>query len=135
MSNPLQRLPTLLAIDATTCAAMGGLLLAAPDAIAGLTDLSPLLLRGTGVALLPIAGFIAAASRLRPVPGWAAGFVVLGNLAWVLASIALPLFGLVKPNALGLAFLLAQATAVAILAGLERKAARTTAAALARALP
>lgn len=119
MSNTRYRLQSLLAIDAVTCAAIGVLLLAAAAPIAALTRLPAPLLAGAGAALLPIAAFMAVTSRARAVPRWAARLVVLGNWAWVLASVALPATGLVRPNALGWIFLIGQATVVALLAKLE----------------
>lgn len=119
MSNTRYRLQSLLAIDAVTCAAMGVLLLAASGPIAALTRLPAPLLIGAGTALLPIAAFMAITSRATAVPRWAARLVVLGNWAWVLASMALPATGLVQPNALGWVFLFGQAAVVALLAKLQ----------------
>jgi hypothetical protein len=52
---------------------------------------------------------------------WSASIlvVVLGNLAWALASVALLLEGLLQPNAMGIGFVLFQAAGVCTLAGLE----------------
>jgi hypothetical protein len=122
MSTYRLRLQSLLVIDAATCAAMGTLLLVASGPVAALTHLPATFLFGAGAVLLPIAAFVAIVSRTRPVPRWAAKLVVQGNLAWVLASIALPVLGLVRPNALGWVFLVGQAAVVALLAKLERDA-------------
>jgi hypothetical protein len=122
MSTYRLRLQPLLVIDAATCAAMGMLLLVASGPVAALTHLPATFLFGAGAVLLPIAAFVAIVSRTTPVPHWAAKLVVQGNLAWVLASIALPVLGLVRPNALGWVFLVGQAAVVALLAKLERDA-------------
>jgi hypothetical protein len=58
------------------------------------------------------------ASR-REVPVAGVALVVGGNAAWVAASLGLVLAGLVQPNGLGLALVLAQAAAVAGMATLE----------------
>ncbi|RVU39173.1 hypothetical protein EOI86_07960 [Hwanghaeella grinnelliae] len=126
MTNPAARLPlrTLLAIDAVTCAAMGVLLIAASVPLGRLTDITAPLLFWAGAVLLPVAGFMAVCARLMPVPAWAASLVVLGNVAWVLASLVLPVLGIITPNPLGWLFLTAQAVVVAILAWLESAASR-----------
>ncbi|MEX0922713.1 MAG: hypothetical protein WD489_00190 [Rhodovibrionaceae bacterium] len=49
---------------------------------------------------------------------------ILGNLLWIAASLALAVSGWVSPTALGLAFLLVQAAAVALLTVLEFAALR-----------
>lgn len=113
------RLQPLLALDAATCAAMGLLLLAASGTVAALTHLPASLLFWAGAALLPIAAFFGGLSRVQQPPRWAVMLVVVGNMAWVLASVALPVLGLVQPNALGWVFLLGQAAVVLLLAILE----------------
>ena len=128
MMNPRPRLQVLLALDAATCAAMGALLLAGSGPVAALTGLPRPMLLWAGAVLLPIAAFMAIFSRAHVVPRWAATFVVLGNVGWVVASLALPIAELVQPNGLGWAFLLGQAAVVALLAKLELGAARTPAA-------
>lgn len=119
MSTARIRLQPLLAFDAATCAAMGALLLAASGTIAALTHLPASLLFWAGAVLLPIAVFIGGLSRVRPPPRWAVMVVIVGNIAWGLASIALPTLGLVQPNALGWTFVLGQAAVVLLLAVLE----------------
>ena len=115
----IKRLQLLLAVDAATCAGMGTLLLAAAAPVASLTALPQPLLSGAGAVLLPIAAFMAWFARARAVPRWAATIIVLGNAGWVLASVALPILGVVTPNALGWTFVLVQAAVVAVLAKLE----------------
>ena len=122
MNDRRPRLQALLAIDAATCAAMGVLLVAGSDLVATLTRLPAQLLLWAGVSLLPIAAFMGVFSRARRVPQWAATLAVLGNLGWVVASVALPVAGIVQPNALGWLFLIGQAVVVALLAILERQA-------------
>jgi len=118
---PLQ---TLLSVDAITCAAMGVLLILAAGLIQDLTGINEPVLFWAGAVLLPVAAFMAVCARLAPVPGWAVSIVVFGNYGWVLASIALPVLGLINPNPLGWLFLIAQAAVVALLAWLEGSASR-----------
>lgn len=114
-------LPRLLGLDALTCGGFGLLLLAASGPIGALTGLPGGLLFWVGLALLPVAGFMAWAARQASPPAWATALVVWGNLGWVVASVAV-LF--VYGNPLGVAFVLAQAAAVAVLALLEWRASR-----------
>jgi hypothetical protein len=77
------------------------------------------LLFNAGLGLFPIAAFIGfAAARTRPIVAgvWV---VILGNVGWVVGSVLLLVAGGLAPNALGAAFVLVQAIAVAVLAELE----------------
>jgi hypothetical protein len=124
MKNKHSSLKPLLALDATTCAAMGVVLLLGSTPVAGVTEIPADLLFWAGTSLIPIAAFMAITARTTPVPSWAATLAVVGNLSWVVASIFLPAAGLIAPNALGWAFLVGQAGVVAILAKLEFDALR-----------
>lgn len=125
MKNLLSLRP-LVAIDAATCAVMGLALDLAAAPLAALTGLPAALLVAAGLSLLPIALFMALVAW-RPHPA-AVRLVVLGNAAWVAASLLLVVpTGWVAPTALGIAFVLAQALAVTVLALLEQAAARAAA--------
>jgi hypothetical protein len=112
-------LRTVLQIDAATCVATGLLMTAGSGLVSGLTQIPGTLLMTAGASLFPIAAFMAFISGRTPV--WLLGvwLVILGNAGWVLASVWLLVGGAINPNALGVAFVLFQAGAVAILAGLE----------------
>lgn len=116
---PLQ---TILAADAATCTIMGALLAFASVPIAGLTGISGPFLFVSGLLLLPIAMFMAVFARAATIPAWAVGVIVAGNVLWVLGSVILPITGMISPNGLGWTFLLLQAVAVAIFAGIEWRA-------------
>jgi hypothetical protein len=115
-------MPTIrrvLFVDAATCVVMGAALFAAAGALASILALPETLLRYAGLSLFPIAAFIGwAATRSHSQPG-AVWLVIAGNVLWVLASLALLLGEWVSPNALGYAFVMAQAACVALLAALE----------------
>ncbi|MEE4010796.1 hypothetical protein V1T76_01975 [Roseibium sp. FZY0029] len=117
-------LKMVLRLDALTCAVTGCLLVGASGWIAGLTALPAGLLFWAGLALFPVAVFMAIFAYADQVPGWASGLIVTGNLLWAVASLLLPITGLVSPNSLGWAFLLVQAVAVLCFTWLEWKAAR-----------
>ncbi|MGE0797596.1 MAG: hypothetical protein AB7G13_27070 [Lautropia sp.] len=126
MSRPAFAAPlrVLLAVDALTCLLTGTVLVLATSPIADLTAIPAALLHGAGLALLPIAAFMAFYTTRGRVPGWALSVIVLGNALWVLASVLLPLTGSIRPNGLGWIFLLGQAAVVAVLAVLESRAGR-----------
>lgn len=121
MTELLRRtsLQSILALDAATCAVMGVLLVSASGLISSITLVPASLSFWAGLVLLPIAGFMAFFARTSIVPAWAAQMIVLGNVLWVLGSVALPVLGLISPNAFGWIFILAQAAVVAMFAGLE----------------
>lgn len=120
-------LRTLLAVDAATCAGMGAVLALASGPVGQVTEIPPALLFYAGLALFPIAAVMAAAAMREPVHPAAAWLVILGNAAWVAGSLAVLVTGWVAPNALGVAFILAQALVVALLAMLEHGALRAPA--------
>lgn len=104
-------------------AAMGAV--AAAATIFGAGWLAPLLmlpqplLFWAGMALVPIAVFLFVMARRADVPrGWLREIVFI-NALWTAASIGLLVSGLVQPNALGIAFVVAQASAVGLFAVLE----------------
>jgi hypothetical protein len=125
-TSSLLSLRALLAVDAVTCAVMGAALALGAGPIAGLTEIPAPFLLYAGLALLPIAGFMAVSAMRSVVPGGAAWLVIAGNVAWIAASIAILLFGWVSPNMLGTGLILAQAVAVAALVALEHGALRST---------
>jgi hypothetical protein len=132
MPQSISSLPlrTVLAVDAATCGVMGLVLIIGAGFIAGLTGLPAALLLYAGIALLPIAAFMAiVASRPTP-PAAGVWLIVLGNIGWIAASVLLILSGWVAPNALGHAFVLVQALIVAGLSWLEYGALSGTAARL-----
>lgn len=115
--SPLLR--RALLADAVTSAAMGLLLSAAAGPLAGPLGLPVGLLRGAGLILLPFAAAVALIGT-RVWPSRAAVWTVIAaNLLWTLDSLLLPLSGWIRPTGLGQAFILAQAVAVAALAGAQ----------------
>ena len=104
-----------LLVDAATCVATGALLALGAAPLSGLLGLPADLLRYAGVSLFPIAAFMVWAALRRQAP--AVWIVILGNAAWVLASVVV-LFGF-SPTVLGYVFVIVQAVAVALLAELE----------------
>jgi hypothetical protein len=115
--NPTLFLRRVLAFDALTCLAMGGLLLVAAAPLAGLLAIPRAVLFEAGVILIPFALFVLWAMRRAGDSTAPARAVAAINLAWVAASFAL--FAFVMPNLLGGLFVTAQALAVAGIAALQ----------------
>lgn len=119
MSNSPLTLRNVLFFDAATCVVMGAALMASAGPIASLTLVPPALLYYAGVALLPIAAFMALVALPANPPALGVWLVILGNIGWVAASLALIFGDWIAPNTFGVLFIGAQAIAVAILAALE----------------
>lgn len=93
--------------------------------IAGAPFLSPLLelpsglLMGAGLVLLPFVGFLAWLGRRPSISRLSLVDVLIINAAWTVASFTLIFSGMISPNGLGVAFIAAQALAVAALTQLQ----------------
>jgi hypothetical protein len=111
-------LKSLLVIDALTCFVFGLLLVVAAAPLAGLLGLPQSLLFYAGVVLFPCAALMTLAAKTLAKP--LVAMVIAGNVAWVVASIAL--LSMFEVTTLGVAFVLAQAVAVSALAVLEWRA-------------
>ena len=116
MTNSLF-LRRVLALDSLSCLAMGLLMGLGAASLAPLFGLPEGLVRGAGLALLPLAAFIFwLATRPYP-PRLLVWVVIIGNLGWTAESLLT--LGQSYASALGTAFVAAQAMAVLGLAGLE----------------
>lgn len=113
------RLAHVLVLDAVTCAGMGLALSLFAGPLSGATGLPRGLLLGAGLLLFPVAALMAMTAARGWA--WAVPLILAGNLAWVLASVALLVA--FRPTVLGVAFVLLQGLAVLALAGLEWRAA------------
>jgi len=120
----LTSLRNLLLADAATCAAMGLALDLGAAPLATLTGLPAALLSYAGLSLFPIAAVMLLAALRPALQSLGAPLVIAGNAAWVAASLLLLVSGWAAPNGLGIAVVLTQALAVAVLAWLELAALR-----------
>ena len=119
-------LPNVMWADAASCAATGALQVAFTDALARLTGLPAPLLMGTGVFLLAYAVAAAFMATRRTPPRTLIGLVVVGNFGWAVACVALLMSGMFAVTALGMAWVLAQALCVVVLAELQWTGLRRT---------
>jgi len=113
------RLQTVFKLDAAICALFGLICVAGAGLLAELTGLPRDLLLYAGLALFPVAGLMAYTATRQSPPRALVWLILFGNEGWILGSIAILVFGLVEPNALGYAFVIAQAVAVMPLVLLE----------------
>jgi hypothetical protein len=114
----------ILLIDAAMCLGMGLLLMAASGALSTLLGLPKSFIFWAGAALLPCAALMVLASRLgasRNPPALMTWLVILGNAAWVVASV-LSITLWFSPTLLGALFVSAQAIVVTVLAVFEYRA-------------
>lgn len=123
MLNSERLLRLALLADGAACLGLGGALTLGAGALAGPLGLSTGLLQPVGLFLLVWAAFVLWTGAQSPPPRRAAWFIVIGNLLWVVDSVAL--LGFVQPTGLGVAFVLIQAglglgTALLQMAGLRR---------------
>jgi hypothetical protein len=109
----------VLAVDAVASGASGIAMIAFAEVLANLLQLPVDLVSEAGIVLLPFAAFVGfVASRSEP-SRFAVWTIIALNVVWVVDSIVLLFTGWVTPNALGYAFVVAQAAGVLVLADLE----------------
>lgn len=119
-------LRNILLADAAMGAAAAALTIFGAGFLAPLLALPEGLIFWAGVALVPIALFLFAMARRPQVPRSWLREIVLINWAWVAASVAMLVGGLVQPNLLGALFVVAMALAVALFAVLQGMALRAS---------
>lgn len=115
-----ERLRRVLALDCFTCLAAATVMIGGAALLAPVTGLPESLTRAAGVVLLPVAALFGAMAAVRRLPRPLALLAVVGNIAWVLASLVV--LSVVPVTTAGVAFVGAQAAVVAVLALLEWKA-------------
>jgi hypothetical protein len=109
----------VFSFDAITCVAMGLLLSLGSVVLAPLLGLPRLLLEGVGLALFPIAAFIAWVATSDNLSRSGAWTIIAANVLWVVGSAGLLISDVMSPSPLGSAFVVLQAIAIALLTELE----------------
>ena len=115
--TPLVR-KTLLA-DAAVSGAAAVLMIAGAGLLGPLLSIPESLLFWAGLLLVPFVAMLLAVARRETAHRMILLDIVVLNVLWVVASFAVILLGIVEPNALGIAFIAAQALAVALFAALQ----------------
>jgi hypothetical protein len=119
MNSDSRLLRFALRLDAAACAGLGVASLALNSPLDRLFGTPPALTVSTGAFLVLYAAglwLLATRPRIHPAAVW---IVILGNLGWVAASVAITVAETFPLTGLGVAFVLAQAVAVVALADLE----------------
>lgn len=119
MTDTTTTIRRILGLDALTCLLAGAVMSLGAGLLAGPTGLHPTLLLVAGCSLFPVAALFAWMAKTSLLNAPLVLLAVVGNIAWVAASIAVVV--LTEPTAFGTAFVLAQALVVAVLAWLEFK--------------
>ena len=109
----------VLLADAATCLGMGLLHTLLGGAVTNSTGIPSGLVLASGLLLFPIAAFIARTSSRAPVAVGAVWLVILGNLGWTLASVALLADSGLGANSFGRLYIVGQAMGVLLLTGLQ----------------
>jgi hypothetical protein len=112
-------LRAVLRLDALASGALGLAAAAGAGVLDTALGLPSSLLTGVGVFLVVYAAGLVALAGRRTIPRPATWVVVLGNSAWVLASLGLVVGAWDRLTVLGAVIVLAQAAAVAVFADLQ----------------
>lgn len=108
-----------LIADAAATVATGALLAVGGSLLAGLTGLPEAATMPIGLFLIAFAAFVGWVGMQQQTPRGAALLIVIVNAAWVVGSLIVLLAGTWALTLLGVAFVIAQAIAVAALAALQ----------------
>lgn len=108
-----------LIIDAVMTGATALLALLAGGLLAQLLAVPEPLLRYAGVALVPFVLYVGFLARREVVSRASVVAIIALNISWVVASVWLLVGSSIQPNALGSAFIVVQAVAVALFAELQ----------------
>lgn len=119
MNNPSLFLRRAVQGDAVITGAMAILLVAGASLLAPTLNLPETFLRQVGIFLIVYAALVGFLGTREQMPKLAVWLVIAANAIWAIDSIGLLFTGWVSPNALGQAFIAAQAIAVAAIAELQ----------------
>lgn len=119
MINPSSFLSRALLADAVFSGVSAVGLALGAGVLAPFLHLPEVLLRETGLFLIAYAALVGWLGTRQSVLKALVLFVIVGNAAWTLGSIALLFSGAVTPNLLGQIFVVAQAIATGVFAELQ----------------
>jgi hypothetical protein len=117
--HPSTFLRRAILLDAAASGATALLLIAGAGLLEGLLGLPAALMRGAGLVLVPYVAYVAWLGTRERVSSGAVWAVIACNALWAAASVLLLLGGWVALTALGIAFVIAQAAAVALFGELQ----------------
>ena len=114
VSSPFLR--RVLMLDAIASGATGLLLAFGAGLLAPITGIDPAIAGPAGWFLIPYAALVASRPTQAAPLVWT---VVAVNILWVVESVGVLALGYLSPNALGIAFVIAQAVVVGVFAELQ----------------
>lgn len=117
--TPSLFLRRVLQLDAAATGATGLLLLGGTSMLQSLLNLPAQLMIYSGVFCVGWAILLGLASMKQELSRGFVWSVIVGNVAWVIGSVAILVSGYVSPTWLGYAFVIAQALAVDLFATLQ----------------
>ncbi|WAX94555.1 hypothetical protein N7E70_023265 [Aminobacter sp. NyZ550] len=112
-------LRNVLHADALISGAAGLLMMLGTPLLSPLLELPAQLLFWAGLVLVPFVAMLVVIARRATVSKLVMIDIIAINVLWVVASFGLLVSGVVAPNAVGIAFVVAQALAVAVFAELQ----------------
>ncbi len=118
-ARPMSLLRRALLADSVVTGSSGVLLTLAAGPLGNLFDLPTLLLRVTGISLLPYTAAVLYVATRTEIPRRGAWTIVGLNLLWAIDSLLLLVSGWVGPTAAGVVFVIAQALVVAAFADVQ----------------
>ena len=120
MHTPLSPfLQRVLWLDAATCLVTGAVFLTASTTVEQLFAIPAMLARVLGLVLLAFGAFVGWVGTRRELLRPAVLAIVAANALWAAESVLALVFGWLQPNVLGQWFVIVQAVAVAVIAGLQ----------------
>jgi hypothetical protein len=102
-----------LIVDAVISGATGLLMIVAAGILETILNVPATLLRYAGISLVPFVAYLIYLTGRTQLTRGSIWFVIAANAAWVIGSALLLLSDQIQPNALGYAFVIVQAIAVA----------------------
>jgi len=123
---PVRLLKLALYADAAGSVALAAIQLILPSQLADKLSLPAMLIIESGMFMAAYALLLVYLARARRVWAAAVQLVVVGNVVWAIACLALAATPVISPSAAGFAFLAFHAVAVLLFAGLERAGLRAS---------
>jgi hypothetical protein len=108
-----------LLADAIASGSTALLMILFSGALAQLLQIPAGLLLNAGLVLVPYVALVAYLGTRERLPRWTVWAVIGANILWALDSVLVALSGWFEPNGLGYAFIVGQATVVALFAELQ----------------
>jgi hypothetical protein len=109
----------VLVADATISGATGVLMIVGAGALEPWLGVPAWLLRTAGIALLPFAALVGLAATRASLPRSAVLAVIALNVLWAIECLVVLATGWLDPTRFGIAFIVAQAVTVVVLAELQ----------------